>query len=193
MASLGHVAIGMAAARARAKPGTTGTELFGAMIALSALSLLPDVDVLGFARGVPYGAPLGHRGASHSIIVAAAIGLLCGASARVALRASAARRAIGLGVCVALVVASHGLLDAMTDGGKGVALLWPLRTSRYFLPWRPIPVAPIGARFLSLRGLRVARAELVQFSPLFLYAVWPRRHGRPPQAPGVGSKRGRES
>jgi len=36
------------------------------------------------------------------------------------------------------VAASHGLLDAMTRGGEGVALLSPFDTTRYFLFWRPI-------------------------------------------------------
>jgi inner membrane protein len=57
----------------------------------------------------------------------------------------------------------------------GVALLWPFTTRRYFLPWQPIPVAPIGAALFSPSGLQVAAAELVLFAPLFLYALWPRR------------------
>jgi membrane-bound metal-dependent hydrolase YbcI (DUF457 family) len=38
-------------------------------------SILPDIDVLGFQLGIPYGDPLGHRGASHSLLAAALIGL----------------------------------------------------------------------------------------------------------------------
>ncbi len=78
-------------------------------------------------------------------------------------------------IFAALVAGSHGILDAMTTGGRGVALLWPLSTDRYFLPWRPIPVAPIGARFFSPAGLEVAAWELVAFLPVFVYALWPRR------------------
>src|SRR5688572_10480141 len=40
--------------------------------------------------------------------------------------------------------ASHGLLDAMTDGGRGIAFFSPFSNHRYFLPWRPIRVSPIG-------------------------------------------------
>jgi len=72
-------------------------------------------------------------------------------------------------------VASHGLLDALTNGGRGIALLWPFTNARYFAPWRPIPVAPIGLRFLSSRGLHVALVELALFSPLFVYGLWPRK------------------
>jgi inner membrane protein len=146
------------------------------MIALSALSMLPDADVVGFAFGIRYGAPFGHRGASHSLVAALVVGMLFGVAARMEARTSAARReAFSLGAVVALVVASHGLLDAMTDGGKGVALLWPFTTHRYFFAWRPIPVAPIGAAFFSSWGMRVAATELLEFAPFFLYALWPRR------------------
>ena len=47
------------------------------------------------------------------------------------------------------LLASHALLDTLTDGGLGAALLWPFNFTRYFAPWRPIPVAPIGLDFLS--------------------------------------------
>jgi inner membrane protein len=70
---------------------------------------------------------------------------------------------------------SHGVLDAMTTGGLGAALLWPADNARYFLPLRPIPVAPIGAGMLSARGLCVVLAELLLFLPFWAYALWPRR------------------
>jgi hypothetical protein len=40
------------------------------MVAFSALSLAPDLDVIAFRFGIPYAAPFGHRGAAHSISVA---------------------------------------------------------------------------------------------------------------------------
>jgi inner membrane protein len=61
-----------------------------------------------------------------------------------------------------LATASHGLLDAMTDGGLGVAFFSPFENSRYFLPWRPIVVAPISIRrFFSGRGVEVMKSELL--------------------------------
>jgi inner membrane protein len=61
-----------------------------------------------------------------------------------------------------LAAASHGVLDAMTDGGMGVAFLSPFETTRYFLPWRPIRVSPIAVqRFFSPRGYVVLRSELL--------------------------------
>ena len=73
------------------------------------------------------------------------------------------------------VVASHPLLDSLTTGGKGCALLWPFDLTRYFAPWRLIPVAPIGLAFFSSRGLAVAFVELLLFLPCFIYALWPQR------------------
>src|SRR6266571_2952170 len=59
-----------------------------------------------------------------------------------------------------LATASHGFLDAMTDGGLGVAFFAPFSNARYFLPWTPIHVAPIGLfRFFSMRGLSVFLSE----------------------------------
>jgi inner membrane protein len=60
-----------------------------------------------------------------------------------------------------LATASHGLLDAMTDGGLGVAFFSPFSNTRCFLPWTPIRVSPIGVgRFFSERGLAVIQSEL---------------------------------
>lgn len=168
MASLGHVAVGMAAGRAWA-----GAHAGRAMLAFAALSLLPDIDVVGMALGVPYGAPWGHRGATHSLAVAALVGLAAPLATR-----TKGRAAVVLALLVAAVVASHGLLDAMTDGGRGVALLWPFTTRRIFLPWRPIPVAPISVGLFSQEGAAVMAWEAVVFLPLFAFALWPRRARR---------------
>jgi inner membrane protein len=59
----------------------------------------------------------------------------------------------------ALITASHGLFDAMTDGGLGIAFFSPFDTTRYFLPWRPIRVSPIGPGFFSDRGMTVLVSE----------------------------------
>ena len=61
-----------------------------------------------------------------------------------------------------MATASHGFLDAMTDGGLGIAFFSPFDNDRYFLPWRPIHVAPIGiSRFFTTRGLAVMRSEFL--------------------------------
>jgi inner membrane protein len=80
-----------------------------------------------------------------------------------------------------LATASHGVLDAMTDGGSGVAFWAPFDDTRYFLPWRPIPVSPIGRRFFTERGAAVLQAELLLvWLPGAVFAAvcaWARRRG----------------
>ena len=62
---------------------------------------------------------------------------------------------------VFLATASHGLLDALTNGGPGVAFFAPFDDTRYFFAFRPIVVSPIGIRpFFSAWGARVIVSEV---------------------------------
>jgi inner membrane protein len=172
MASLGHVIIGVAASRVESRAG--GPELQGqpkrrrlrAAAGWAMLSMLPDVDVIGFWIGLRYEDEWGHRGATHSfafaLIVAAAIAMLAPLFGR---------RRLRTGVLAAIVLASHSLLDTLTDGGLGCALFWPFDLTRYFAPWRPIPVAPIAFDFLSAEGLAISIVEIVMFAPLLWLAI----------------------
>ncbi|MCU0685933.1 MAG: metal-dependent hydrolase [Polyangiaceae bacterium] len=171
MASLGHVAVGLAAARLFAGPAAPRRVRARSALALSTLSLLPDADVLGFAWGIRYADPWGHRGASHSIAFALALAALGALAAAVDRRDGLSARRVAL--ATALVVGSHGLLDALTDGGLGVATLWPFSTQRYFAPWQPIPVAPIGRGMFSAEGAHVLWFEALWFSPLWAYGLFP--------------------
>jgi inner membrane protein len=147
-------------------------------------SALPDLDVLTFSWGVPYAAPLGHRGFSHSLLFAVALALVGAAAAR-ALRAPPGRAFAFLLVACA----SHGALDALTTGGLGVAFLWPWSDRRFFAPapLRVIAVSPLGLRFFSARGLTVLASELVWIWPaalaLSLMLIGVRRL-RSPRRPG---------
>ena len=130
-------------------------------------AMLPDSDVIGFSFGVPYESMLGHRGLTHSLAFAAL------AAALVAWHLSHPRTAAPshapshlrtlapshLFLWFFAVTASHGILDACTDGGRGIAFFAPFSANRYYLPWRPIAVSPIGAGFFSARGLRVLISE----------------------------------
>jgi len=176
MASVGHIAVGLAAARAYRG---AGPPPWTSMALWSALSLLPDADVVGFALGVQYGDPWGHRGATHSLTFSAAVGLAIGLVAP-RFRLPAARTAL----TAILVLASHAALDSMTDGGLGCALLWPFDLTRYFAPWRPIPVAPIGLAFFTPDGGTVTLIELVLFSPACWFALRSRRRQATPSAAG---------
>ncbi|MFM7851766.1 MAG: metal-dependent hydrolase, partial [Flammeovirgaceae bacterium] len=56
---------------------------------------------------------------------------------------------------------SHALLDALTNGGFGVALYWPFSHERIFSDFRPIQVSPIGVgQFFTEKGLKVIASEL---------------------------------
>src|SRR5713101_8299208 len=172
MASLGHVAVGMAAARFHNLPSPSGLRRasqrpsWSSTAAWSALSMLPDVDVIGFLNGVPYEAPWGHRGATHSFTFAIVAGLVVVLVAR-RLKQPALRTAL----FATAVIATHPLLDTLTDGGLGAALFWPFDLTRYFAPWRPIQVAPIGLDLFTPYGLIVALSEIVLFLPLFAFAL----------------------
>lgn len=169
MASIGHVAVGMALGRYEAG-GMPWRQRAVGMGFLSLLALLPDADVVAFALRIPYSAPWGHRGASHSLVFAALGGLAVAGLAR--WKGEPAGR---WGLLAFLALASHGLLDALTDGGLGAALLWPFSNARLFAPVRPLPVAPIGVGMLSPRGLYVVVVEFIAFLPFWAYALWPRR------------------
>jgi len=57
---------------------------------------------------------------------------------------------------------SHGFLDALTNGGRGVAFLSPFSSKRFFLPWTPIQVSPMRIKsFFSARGWAVFKNELL--------------------------------
>lgn len=173
MASLGHVAIGMAAGRLFTNDARDPKAWRRAAFWFSCLSLWPDMDAIGFRFGVAYEHPLGHRGASHSLVLA----LVAGVGAWLYAKRSGWRP--GRTAAIATVVAaSHALLDTLTyGGGLGCALLWPFSTARFWAPdaLRVIPISPIGIGILSPRGLRVLGTELLMFAPFILYAVVPRR------------------
>jgi inner membrane protein len=173
MATLGHVAVGVVAGRWRAsRPGAR--PLAGAMLGLAALSVLPDTDFMAFGLGIPYANPYGHRGMTHSLMFAVLVGLL------VALGLRLRRQPVLADALLAtVVVASHGVLDAFTTGGLGIEFLWPFDPHRFFAPWRFIPVAPLGWRILSVRGLSVLVFEAVLFLPAWAYAFWPRARAQP--------------
>jgi inner membrane protein len=142
-------------------------------------AMAPDLDVVGLAAGVPYRSPLGHRGLSHSILFAAALAWAVGRAVRG--RGGAARDVWFL----FLATVSHPLLDALTDGGLGVALFAPFWNARLFAPVRPIAVSPIGTGFFSRAGLAVLASEVVWvWAPAAAVALAGNLLGRAPGRPG---------
>ena len=136
--------------------------------------MFPDIDVVGFRFGIHYGDFWGHRGFTHSLAFAA---LLAGTLLVLAFPTGVPSLSrLSLWLYLFLATASHGFLDAMTDGGLGVAFFSPFDNKRYFFPWTPIRVSPIGiSRFFSNRGLAVLRSELLWVwvpALMLVAAVW---------------------
>ncbi|MBC8328809.1 MAG: metal-dependent hydrolase [Planctomycetes bacterium] len=154
----------------------------------AACSILPDLDVLGFELGIPYGHPLGHRGLTHAPFFAAALAVVLVAALFRHPRWREARPLLFLYLFIC--TASHGLLDAMTDGGLGVAFLLPFDAGRYFLPWTPVEVSPLSAgAFFSARGLVILGSEAVWIGlPAALLGallLFLRRRFAPPRSGGL--------
>jgi inner membrane protein len=135
---------------------------------------IPDVDYLWSYRGLPVDHWLAHRGLTHSLVFAA---LAAAVVTWTVLKPVAKREDVPrLLLALFLAVATHGLFDAMSTYGAGIAFFVPM-THRYFLPWRPIsnvsqPGLPIPVRVLHLFG----RELLVIWLPaLLLVLLWRRR------------------
>jgi len=179
--------LGLAANRnLRRRPGFWLATLLG--------SCLPDVDIVGFSLGTRYGDLWGHRGMTHSLLFAAIVAFCLAAC--IAARQQPAtqtgftlrpvRKLLGersrLTLLLFVIVASHGVLDALTNGGLGVAFFSPFDPTRYFLPYRPIQVSPIGAgSFFTERGWFVLQSEIlwIWFPALVLAACISWMRARP--------------
>ena len=136
-----------------------------------ASAVLPDADVIGFGFGIEYGDLLGHRGFSHSLLFALlwSLVVVTWGFKRLPRYSKEWWRFLGF---FFLVTASHGVLDALTNGGLGVAFFAPFDNTRYFFPWRPINVSPIGvAEFFSAWGSAVILSE-IKYVWLPLTGLW---------------------
>ncbi len=147
-------------------------------VAAGLLSAAPDADVLWWGL-TSYGEPWGHRGMTHSLVAAVVIGLLGALALR--RRVHVPGGAWALFALLAALTATHGVLDAMTDGGRGVGFLLPFDETRTFLPLRPVPVAPISANLLNPRLWYVLGVETLLFWPLAALLAWSR--------PALGARR----
>lgn len=105
---------------------------------------------------VRYGSFLGHRGFFHSPFFL----ILLGTSlAAIVARRHSRRSALWLGLLWAGCAVTHPLLDALTDGGTGVMLLFPFSTARLFFSWRPMHVSPLNIRSFFARPGNILRLE----------------------------------
>ena len=149
------------------------------LVAGIAASMLPDADVIFFRFGATYDNIWSHRGLSHSLGFAIFLGLIAALALR---RFAPPLIAFGF---IAVAAASHGLLDMMTNGGHGIALLWPLTDQRYFFDWRPIRVAPLALSRFPARAAAIVKTETLWiWLPAIALALtlraWRRQEGASP-------------
>jgi inner membrane protein len=117
---------------------------------------VPDFDVVGFWLGIPYESMLGHRGLSHSVLFAALFSWMVASWAS---RRNSVRHG-RVWSYLFLATLSHGIMDALTDGGLGVAFFAPLDNTRYFFPFHPIRVSPLNPSLvMGPVGIAVLKSE----------------------------------
>jgi inner membrane protein len=135
-------------------------------------SAVPDVDnLLARVFSIPYGHFFGHRGFFHSPFFALLFSLFV---VFVFFHKSKSfhHRRFNLVAFFFLLTVSHGLFDALTTGGKGVAFLSPFSNTRYLFPWTPIQASPFGvtAIFTPLGQQAFADEFAWLLFPMFL--IW---------------------
>jgi inner membrane protein len=159
-----HVVVGACVAEALLPSDTPRRNR--TVLLLGCLALVPDLDfipvwLLGLDRGS------WHRGFTHSVVFAVLAGCLLGIAF--------GRRRIGMAAICALVLMSHGMLDALTTiSGGGVQLLWPFSSARLksglFELWEPAPATAVATPFV-MQLLRGSAVELLTFLPLGLLVI----------------------
>ena len=124
-------------------------------------AILPDGDFIGYKLGIEYGSLFGHRGFTHSLFFALLLSIL------VMIVFYRNERSFSktwnlLLLYFFLATASHSVLDALTNGGHGVAFFSPFSNERYFFPWQPIEVSPLSIKgFFSEWGVKVLASEMI--------------------------------
>lgn len=137
------------------------------VIVAAAASAAPDVDGLfHHFLGINPNSIWGHRGATHSLFMALAAGMTAAAFHK-----WLHVRPLAAGVLISLAMASHGVLDMMTDAGRPVAYLWPVSSVRLFADWRPLYSSPVHlTHFGSSLITRLATEFRQLIAPIFLAA-----------------------
>ena len=152
----------------------TGRKSFKFFFLSIACSILPDADIIGYYwLYTPSYHFFGHRGFFHSPFFAALLSvfIVCLFFRKDAIFSKQWWKLV---LYFFLLTASHGLADAFTNGGNGIAFLSPVTNDRYFFPWTPIEVSPLGIKaFLNQRGLKVLLSELLWvWVPIFFIVIF---------------------
>ena len=126
----------------------------GLMFTAGVLAVAPDLDT-AFHGIIPYAHFLGHRGFVHSPFFAFLFAVILSLLLYAVARDLGFRAFFGITAAFTLALASHGILDSMTDAGLGVMLLYPFSEERIFLPWRPFYAPPIKLSSLSYGKVQI--------------------------------------
>jgi len=163
MATVAHLAAGALCGAVYSR--RTGASPLVTVPLFAALALSPDLDFIAVQFGAD-GTPLEHRAATHAIPVAA----VAAAALGIALARAADRWLAGLLSFLAL--ASHGMLDAMTDNAPGPKLWWPFSSANLSFVWQPIPGTEFWQDYFKPVGIPVLAAESLLSLPLLGAAAW---------------------
>lgn len=177
MATFGHLAVAALIARLATRPEDSRLRRIRRLAGASAWAVGPDLDLALRLVGVPRGnGLLSHRGASHAVILGPLVTLAL----------------IGLdhdprdSACFGAALASHGIIDMLSDTERGPAAAWPFSRDRFVFPWRPVPSIPLTERTRGFRRqLRGLVRELVLFAPVAAIAFWPAGRRNPNSTAGV--------
>lgn len=165
---ISHVVVAVAAGAAFA-PRDVPNHFWSLSLVCSTIA---DADIIAFSFGIPYQHLFGHRGFFHSPFfgLLMSIFFVCLFFRDVEIFS---RRWCFKFIFFFLLLVSHGIFDALTNGGLGIALWAPFDNTRYFFFWRPIMVSPISVgAFFSKWGLMVIKSELLWvWLPSFLIVV----------------------
>jgi inner membrane protein len=146
-------------------------NLLSTLLLAMACATIPDLDVIGFELGIRYGDMLGHRGFSHSIVFAMMLGILI-YSLFFREEKSNTIQFLSISWFFFCCTISHGLLDAMTDGGLGVGFFIPFSAERYFFSLRPIPVSSLNmSSFFTARGFNILQQELLFIGTISFFLI----------------------
>ncbi len=161
---LTHALVPIAAMVAIARAPISGRLMAAAVGA----AMAPDLDGLMHPLfGVAVNSIYGHRGFSHSLFIAIMVGVVAAA-----LHRHLKVRPLTAAVVVTSAMASHGLLDMMTNSGRPVAYLWPLTSLRMFADWRPFPgSSPQSYSFIGAEIGRIGPEMVRVVIPLFVVAI----------------------
>ncbi len=152
---LTHAVLGAVAAKTAAGGKATGAFV----LASAACAAVPDIDTLGMRAGIPYEHMLGHRGLFHSPFFALLVSVFVVFVFFRKSRVFEGRRSL-LVLYFFVITAGHGVIDALTNGGLGVAFLSPFSNERYYFGWRPLQAAPFGRGIFSPLGQQAMADEL---------------------------------